>query len=77
MGRLILEGLKDDDQNTFINLDYSKAFDGINHQQLAAVLQAVGFKPNRQNDLSPVSYPSAIVQLNGKRSGSFALSLLV
>lgn len=41
MGRLILEGLKDDDQNTFINLDYSKAFDGINHQQLAAVLQAV------------------------------------
>ena len=46
--REILEGIKDDDEATLINLDQSKAFDRVDHQFLATVLETAGFEPEFQ-----------------------------
>ena len=73
--RTILEGVKDDDCAALINLDQSKAFDRVDHQYLATVLQAAGFKPDFCKWISLLyRAPSAVVQVNGKLSSVFALS---
>ena len=42
--REILEGLKDDTEAALINLDQFKAFDKVDHQFLATVLETAGFE---------------------------------
>ena len=68
--REILEGIKDDDEAALINLDQSKAFDRVDHQFLAMVLETAGFKP----EFSILYHnPQAVVQVNGKCSKAFVI----
>ena len=72
--RQILEGIKDHAEAALINLDQSKAFDRVDHRFLAAVLETAGFKPEFRKWISILYYnPQAVVQVNGRRSGAFAI----
>ena len=74
MVRNILEGLKDDTKAALINLDQSKAFDGVDYRFLATVLETAGFKLEFCKWISMLyHHPQAVVQVNGERSEVFAL----
>ena len=74
LGRQILEGIKDDTKAALINLDQSKAFDRVDHRFLAVVLETDGFKPEFRKWISILYHnPQAVVQVNGRRSGAFAI----
>ena len=67
---LILEGIEDDTEAAQINLDQSKAFDRVDHQFLAAVLETTGFEPEFRKWISILI---SIVLVNGRRSRAFAI----
>ena len=70
----ILEGIKDDTKAALINLDQSKAFHRVDHWFLAAVLETAGFKLEFRKWISILYHNSqAVVQVNGRRSGAFAI----
>ena len=67
--REIIEGIKEDDEAALINLDQSKAFDRVDHQFLATVLETAGFEPMFRKWISILYHnPQAVVQVNGKCS---------
>ena len=69
-----LEGIKDDTKAALINLDQSKAFVMVDHRFLAAVLETAGFKPEFCKWISILYHnPQAVVQVNGRRLGAFAI----
>ena len=70
----ILEGIKDDIKATLINSDQFKAFDRVDHRFLAAVLETAGFEPEFRKWISILYHnPQAVVQVNGRCSGAFAI----
>ena len=72
--RQILEGIKDNTKAALINLDQSKAFDRVDNRFLAAVLETAGFKPEFGKWISILYHNlQAVVQVNGRRSGAFAI----
>ena len=72
--RQILEGIEDNTKAALINLDQSKAFDRVDHRFLAAVLETVGFEPEFRKWVSMLyRNPQAVVQVNGRCSGAFAI----
>ena len=72
--RQILEGIKDDTKAALINLDQSKAFDRVDQRFLAAVLKTDGFRPEFRKWISILYHnPQAVVQVNGRCSGAFAI----
>ena len=74
----ILERMEYDTEAVLISLDQSIAFDRVDHQFLAAVLEITGFKPEFHRWISILYLTSqAVVQVNGKHLGSFAIELLV
>lgn len=66
--RTNLENVKDDKQAALVNLDQSKAFGRVHHKYLAALLQSAA------SNLTWISHPSAVIQVNGKWPRAFALS---
>ena len=57
-----------------ISFNKSKAFDRVDHRFLATVLETAGFKPEFRKWITMVyQNPQAVVQVNGKRSGAFAI----
>ena len=73
--REVLEGIEDDTEAALISLDQSKAFDRVDHRFLATVLETAGFKPEFRRWISRMYHnPQAVVQANGRRSGTFGLS---
>ena len=72
--REVLEGIEDDTEAALISLDQSKAFDRVDHRFLATVLETAGFKPEFCRWISMMYHnPQAVVQVNGRRSGAFAI----
>ena len=72
--REILEGIEDDTEAALISLDQSKAFDRVDHRFVATVLETAGFKPEFCRWVSMMYHnPQAVVQVNGRRSGVFAI----
>ena len=76
--REILEGIEDDAKAALINLEQFKAFDRVDHQFLAAVLETAGFKPEFRKWISILYHnPQAVVQVNRKRSKAFVIQCSV
>ena len=76
--REVLEGIEDDTEATLISLDQSKAFDRVDHRFLDTVLETAGFKPEFRRWISMMyNNPQAVVQVNGRRSGTIAIERLV
>ena len=74
LGRQILEGIKYDTKVALVNLDQSKAFDRVDHRFLAVVLETAGFNSEFRKWISILYHnPQAVVQVNGRRSGAFAI----
>ena len=72
--REILEGLKDDTEAALINLDQSKAFNGVDHRFLATILETARFEPKFRKRISMLYHnPQTVVQVNGKRSEALAI----
>ena len=72
--RQILEGIEDDTKAALINLDQSKAFDRVDHQFLATVLETTGFESEFRKWISTLyRNPQAVVQVNGRCSEAFAI----
>ena len=72
--REVLEGIKDDTEAALISLDQSKAFDRVDHQFLASVLETAGFEPEFCRWISMMYHnPQAVVQVNGRHSGGIAI----
>ena len=72
--REVLEGIEDDTEAALISLDQSKAFDRVDHRFLATVLETAGFKPEFRRWISMMYHnPQAVVQVNGRRSGTIAI----
>ena len=70
----ILEGIKDDTKATQINLDQSKAFDRVDHQFLAAVLETAGFKQEFHKWISILYHSRQVVmQVIGRCLGAFVI----
>ena len=70
----VLEGIKDDTEAALISLDQSKAFDRVDHRFLATVLETAGFKPEFRRWIRMMYHnPQAVVQVNRRRSGAFAI----
>ena len=70
----VLEGIEDDTDAALISLDQSKAFDSVDHRFLATVLETAGFKPEFRRWISMMYHNSqAVVQVNGRRSGTFTI----
>ena len=70
----ILEGIEDDAEAVLINLDQSKAFDRMDHQFLASVLETAGFELEFCNSISILYHnPQAVVKVNGKHSKAFVI----
>ena len=72
--REIIEGIEDYTEAALISLDHSKAFDRVDHRFLATVLKTAEFEPEFCKWIS-ILYrrPQAVLRVNGKRSGSFAI----
>ena len=52
----------------------SKAFDRVDNQVLATVLETAGFKPESCRWISMMYHnPQAVVQVNGRHSGAFTI----
>ena len=76
--REVLEGIEDGTKVALISLDQSNAFDRVDHRFLATVLETAGFKPEFRRWISMMYHnPQAVVQVNGRRSGVFAVECLV
>ena len=74
--RQILEGIKkkDDSKAALINLDQSKAFDRVDNRFLVVVLETAGLKLEFRKWISILyNNPQAVMQVNGRRSGAFAI----
>ena len=72
--RQIREGIEEDTEAALINLDQSKAFNRVDHRFLATVLETAGFKPEFHKWISIMYHnPQAVVLVNGRRSGTFAI----
>ncbi len=72
--QVVLEGIEDDTEAALISLDQSKAFDRVDHRFLATVLETAGFKPEFNRWISMMYHnPQAVLQVNGRRSGAFAI----
>ena len=72
--RKALEEIKDGTKAALISLHQSKAFDRVDHQFWATVLETAGFQPEFHRWISMMYHnPQAVVQLNERRSGSFAI----
>ena len=72
--REVLEGIEDDTEAALISLDQSKAFDRVDHRFLVTVFETVGFKPEFRRWISMMYHnPQAVVQGNGRRSGTIAI----
>ena len=72
--REVLDRPEDDTEAALISLDQSKAFDRGDHQFLATVLETAGFEPEFRRWISMMYHnPQAVVQVNGRRSGVFAI----
>ena len=72
--REVLERIEDDTEAALISLDQSKAFDRVDHRFLVTVLETAGFKPEFQRWISMMYHnPQAVVQVNGRRSGTIAI----
>ena len=57
-----------------INLDLPKAFNSVDHQFLAAVLETAGFESEFRKWISILYHNlQAVVQVNGKRSKAFVI----
>ena len=70
----VLEGTEDGTEAALISLDQSKAFDRVDHQFLETVLETAGFQPEFHRWISMMYHnPQAVVQVNGRRSGVFAI----
>ena len=68
--REILEGLKDSTEAALINLDQPKAFDRVDYQFLASVLETTGFKPEFRRWISMMYHnPQAVVHVKRKAFG--------
>ena len=68
------EELKDDPKAALINLDQAKAFDRVDHQFLATVLDTTRFKPGFHEWISMMYHnPQAEVQENRNHSEVFAI----
>ena len=68
LAREILEGIED--EAVLINLDQSKAFDRVDHQFMAAVLETARFDPEFCKCIS-ILYHNP--QVNGKHSKAFVI----
>ena len=72
--REVLEGIEDDTEAALISLDLSKAFDRVDHQFLATVLETAGFEPEFRRWIRMMYHNTqAVVQVNGRRSRAFAI----
>ena len=61
-----------------ISLDQSKAFDRVDHRFLWTVLETAGFQLEFRERIGVMYHnPQAVVQVNGRRSGAFAIELSV
>ena len=70
----IIEGIEDDTDDALISLDQSKAFDKVDHRFLAVVLETAGFEREFRKWINTLYHnPQAVVQVNGKLSGSFVI----
>ena len=70
--REVLEGIEDGTEAALISLDQSKAFNRVDHQFLASVLETVGFQPEFRRWISMMYHnPQAVVQVNGRHSRAF------
>lgn len=76
--RTIIECIEDDEQAELINLDQLKSNVRVDPGYQVGVLQTPGFQPVfcKWINLLYHSY-SAVVQVNGKRSSTYPLSMLV
>ena len=73
--RTVLEGIEDDTEAALIHLDQAKAFDRVDHQFLATVLETAGFEPGFRKWIGLLyQTPKAVVQVNGRRSKPFAVT---
>ena len=69
--REVLEGVEDGLEAALINLDQSKAFDRVDHQFLATVLETAGFQLEFRIWISMMYHnPQIMEQVNGRRSRS-------
>ena len=76
--REVLEGIEDDTEAALISLDQSKAFDRVDHRLLATVLDTAGSEPEFRRWISMMYHNlQAVVQVNGRRSGAFAIECAV
>ena len=76
--REVLEGIEIDTEAALISLDQSKAFDRVDPRFLVTVLETAGFKPEFCRWISMMYHnPQAVVQVNGRCSGSYAIERLV
>ena len=74
----VLDGIKDVTEAALISLDPSKAFDRVDHRFLASVLETAGFQPEFRRWISMMYHNTqAVVQVNGRRSGAFAIELSI
>ena len=66
--REVLEGIKDGREAALISLDQSKAYDRVDHQFLATVLETAGFQPVFCRWISMMYHSTqTVVQVNGRR----------
>ena len=66
------EGIKDGTEAALINLDQPKAFDRVDHQFMASVLEIARFKFRRWISMM-YHNPRVVVQVNRKRLRAFAI----
>ena len=68
--REVLEGIEDGTKAALISLDQSKAFDRVDHQFLATVLETAGFEPEFRRWISMMYHnPQAVVHCLRKAFG--------
>ena len=70
----VLEGIEDGTEATLISLDQFKTFNRVDHRFLVTVLETAGFQPEFRRWISMMYHnPPAVVQVNRRRSGAFAI----
>ena len=74
----VVEEIKDGTEAALSTLDQSKVFDRVDHQFLSTVLETTGFQPEFRRWIGMMYHnPQAVVQVNRRRSGAFAIECLV
>ena len=72
--REVLEGIEDGTETALIILDQSKAFTRVDHWFLVSVLDTAGFQTVFYRWIGMMyRNPQAVVQVNGRRTGTFAI----